>query len=209
MIPKVFIADDHPLIVRGLKDVLEEQKIPIIGTAFDGQAALNFIIKEEPDIAILDVEMPHLTGIEIAQICKMNNSRTKIILITLHKEMYFYTKSKKLDIYGYLLKEFALQEIVNCINSVKNEIQYFSPKLKNHLGFTEEDKKILEELSSKEMRVLRLIADLKTNKEIADILFISIRTVEKHRGKIILKLGLPHVTNSLLVWTQKNKHLIQ
>lgn len=208
MMPKVFIADDHPLIVKGLVDILEEENIKVIGKAYDGQAALNFILKNEPEIAILDLQMPHLTGIEIAQFCQKNGLKTKIILITLHKEMDLYLDAKKYNIYGYLLKEFAIQEIKDCVMSVKYGERYFSAELKNYLGFTEEDKSVLKDLSTKELRVLKLIAELRTNREIAEMLFISVRTVEKHRGKIILKLGLPHVTNSLLVWTQKNKHLL-
>ncbi|MDT7832431.1 response regulator transcription factor [Flavobacteriaceae bacterium S356] len=208
MMIKIFIADDHPIIVKGIKNVLEENNIQVIGTAFDGQAAFNFIIKEKPEIAILDVEMPYLTGIEIAKMCKKHNSKTKIILITLHKQMHFYTESKKYNVYGYLLKEFALQEIRDCVISVKNNIPYFNDKLKSYLNFTDENENILRNLSKKELRVLKLVSQHKTNKEIAELLFISVRTVEKHRGSIILKLELSHVTNSLLIWVQKNKHLI-
>ncbi|WP_237588656.1 response regulator [Polaribacter sargassicola] len=164
MTPTIFIADDHPILIKGLKDILVEKKMNVIGTANDGQSALNFIIKEKPNIAILDVEMPNLTGIEIADECKKNNISTKIILITLHKEIDLYLKSKKLNIYGYLLKEFALQEIEICIDSVKNGSPYFSKQVKNHIGFTEENDNILKELTLTERRILKLIAKHKTKK---------------------------------------------
>ena len=207
MTPKIFIADDHPLLVKGLNDLLIEKGFYVIGTATDGRAALNFIIKENPDIAILDVEMPFLTGIEIAKECKNHFSATKIILITLHKEIELYLQAKKMNIYGYLLKEFALEEIENCINSVSENKPYFSHKIKELIGFTDETNTILKEITPTEKRILKLIANHKTNKEIGHLLFISSRTVEKHRSKIITKLELEQKTSALLTWVQKNRHL--
>jgi len=209
MSPTIFIADDHPLLVKGLQDLLTEKRFTITGTATDGRAAMNFILKEKPTIAILDVEMPFLTGIEIASECKKNNSSTKIILITLHKEIELYLQAKKLNIYGYLLKEFALEEIEHCINSVSNNIPYFSKQIKNFIGFTEESNTILKELSATEKRILKLIADHKTNKEIGHLLFISPRTVEKHRSKAIIKLDIEQKSGALLNWVQKNRHLFK
>ncbi len=204
---KIFIADDHPLLLKGLEDLLLEKKIDVIDKATDGQSALNFIIKNEPDIAILDVEMPLKTGVEIAKHCKKCNLKTKIILITLHKEMNLYLMAKKYGVYGYILKEFALEEIESCIKSVSNNIPYFSKNLQKHIGFTEENDSILKNISPSEKRILKLISQHKTNKEIGRILFISHRTVEKYRSKIILKLDLSRETGALLTWVQKNRHL--
>jgi DNA-binding NarL/FixJ family response regulator len=203
----IFIADDHPLLIKGLKDLLLEKKMNVIGEATDGQTALNFIMRNQPDIAILDVEMPKLTGIEIAKECKKNNLPTKIIIITLHKEINLYLTSKKLNIYGYLLKEFALEEIETCINSVNQGIPYFSKQVKKHIGFTNEDDSILKDFSLTERRILKLISQYKTNKEIGHLLFISSRTVEKYRSKIIIKLNIKQQTNALVKWVQQNKHL--
>ena len=188
--PKIFIADDHPILVKGLQDLLLEKGHTVVGTASNGQSALNFIFKEEPDIAILDVEMPFLTGIEIAKAIQKNNSKTKIILITLHKEIELYLQAKKLNIYGYLLKEFALEEIEKCLVSVTENKPYFSEKIKDMLGYTQESKNILKELTMTERRIVKLISQHKSNKEIGHLLFISSRTVEKHRSNIINKLNV-------------------
>lgn len=205
--PSIFIADDHPILIKGLEDLLVEKGFKIVGSATNGQSAFNFILKNEPDIAILDVEMPFLTGIEVAKECLKNNLKTRVILITLHKEVELYLQAKKLNIYGYLLKEFALEEIDKCIQSVSSNTPYFSEKIKGKLGYTEESKKILKELTLTERRIVKLISQHKTNKEIGHLLFISPRTVEKHRSNIINKLSLEHRTGSLGIWVQKNKHL--
>lgn len=205
--PKIFIADDHPILIKGLKDLLLEKKYNFVGSATDGQTALNFILKEQPNIAILDIEMPNLTGIEIAMECKKNGLETKIILITLHKEIDFYLRAKKYNIFGYLLKEFALDEIESCIISVANGKAYFSKSIKKEIGFDSESDDILNSLTPTEKRVIKLIAKHKTNKEIGHLLFISPRTVENHRSNIISKLNLNQRTSSLLIWVQKNRHL--
>lgn len=209
MNPTVFIADDHPLLVKGLKDLLLEKKFNVIGEALDGRVALNFILKEKPTIAVLDVQMPYLTGIEIANECQKNKIPTKVILITLHKEIELYLKAKKLNIYGYLLKEFALDEIEICINSVIDGTPYFSKQIKDFIGFTNETNEVLKDLTETEKRILKLISQHKTNKEIGHLLFISPRTVEKHRSKAILKLNLDQKTGTLLTWVQKNRHLFK
>lgn len=204
---KIFIADDHPLLIKGLKEYLLEKKYNIVGTATDGQAAYNFIVREQPDIAILDVEMPSLSGIEIAKQCQRADIPVKIILITLHKEIDLYLQAKKFNIYGYLLKEFALKEIGQCINSVARGKPFFSKKIKDLIGFTDESRKVLKNITLNERRILKLISQHKTNKEIGHLLFISSRTVEKYRSKIIMKLNLSRGTGSLSIWVQKNKHL--
>lgn len=209
MKPSIFIADDHPILIKGLNDLLLEKGYNIIGSSTNGQAALNFIYKNLPDIAILDVEMPLKTGIEVAEECLKKNLKTIIIIIiiTIHKEVELYIQAKKLNIYGYLLKEFALEEIEKCIQSVISDIPYFSEEIKKMLGHTDESKKIFKTLTSNEMRILKKIANYKTNKEIGHLLFISSRTVEKHRSNIINKLNIDRKIGALTTWVQKNRHL--
>lgn len=202
--PTLIIADDHPLLLKGLYDFLLEKKYNIIGKASDGISAYNLILKHNPDIAILDIEMPKLSGIEIARKCKTNNISTKIILITLHREKDLFYQAQELNIFGYILKDFAIEEIQTCLDSVSNNIPYFSPKIKSLLTRKNESNNLLSNLTPSEIKILKLIAKDKTNKEIAEMLFISVRTVEKHRSNIIIKLSLSPKTNSLLIWAKEN-----
>lgn len=204
--PSIIIADDHPLLLKGLSDFLIEKGYNLIGSGKDGREAYNLIIQKKPNIAILDIQMPFMSGIEIAQKCRDQNIDTKIVLITLHKEKELYQKAKELNIFGYVLKEFALEEIETCIQTVKMGKPFFSTKLKELIGvvFTEDTN--LSKLTPSEKKILKLIAQDKTNKEIGSQLFISPRTVEKHRSNIINKLNLEPKTNSLLIWAMEHQN---
>lgn len=201
----IIIADDHPLLLKGLHDFLVEKKYNIIGSATDGREAYNLITKKQPDIAILDIQMPYMSGLEIAHQCKANCIDTKIVLITLHKEKELYQQAQDLNIFGYILKEFALEEIETCIETVSKGHSFFSPKIIRLLGVGTNEDSSLSTLTPSEKKILKLIANDKTNKEIASYLFISYRTVEKHRSNIITKLNLEPKTNSLLIWAKENQ----
>ena len=207
--PTIIIADDHPLLLKGLQDFITEKGYNIVGSATNGQQAYNLIVRHRPNIAVLDIEMPGLTGLEIAQQCLKNQLETKIILITLHKEKNLYLQAKELNVFGYVLKEFAIEEIEACLKQVVNGQPYFTPKITETLKTPSEGtQQLLQELSPSEKKILRLIAHDKTTPEIADMLFISARTVDKHRSNIIAKLNLNAKTNSLLIWAKDHKHLL-
>ena len=201
----IITADDHPLLLKGLNDFLIEKKYNLIGSGNNGREAYNLITQEKPDIAILDIQMPFMSGLEVAKKCKVNNCSTKIVLITLHKERELFQEAQELNIFGYILKEFALEEIENCIKTVSDGLSYFSPRMKAALGGPGQmNDNSLASLTPSEKKILKLIAKDKTNKEIASLLFISYRTVEKHRSNIITKLKLEPKTNSLLIWAKEN-----
>lgn len=203
--PSIIIADDHPLLLKGLSDFLSERNYNLVGSGNDGREAYNLITKIKPDIAILDIQMPYMSGLEIAQKCKVNNIDTKIVLITLHKEKELYQKAQELNIFGYILKEFALEEIENCIKTVTDGIPFFSDRIKEYIGIVSLEDDALSILTPSEKKILKLVVMDKTNKEIASQLFISYRTVEKHRSNIITKLKLEPKTNSLLIWAKENQ----
>ncbi|UZD21970.1 response regulator transcription factor [Algoriphagus halophytocola] len=203
----VVIADDHPILLKGLKDFLLDLDMNIVGVASEGEEALKLILEKKPSLAILDMEMPHKSGLEIASKCKEMKLPTKIILLTLHKELYLYQQAKELNLSGYILKEFALDDLTKAIAKVLDGEQFFSEKifegLKDQLQTKEET-----HLTRSEIKILRLIAEGISTNEIADKLFISVRTVEKHRSNMIQKLNLDKKHNTLLIWAQKNRHLI-
>lgn len=203
----IIIADDHPLILKGLKDFLIEKEYNVLATAENGKKAFSLIKTHNPDIAVLDINMPHLSGIEVAEKCFDEGLDQKIIIITFEKDEALYNKAKELNIYGYVLKEFALNEIENCIESVINNTPYFSPELIKFLE-SEIPPEGFDKLTPTEKKVIHLIADNKTGSNIAEILEISIRTVEKHKSNIIKKLDLPHKQNSLLIWAKDHQNFL-
>lgn len=200
----IIIADDHPLVLKGLTDFLTEKNYNLIGSAINGKEALKLIETQKPDIAILDIQMPFLTGLEIAKKCKDQGLSTKIILITFEKDETIYNQAKALTIYGYVLKEFALVEIENCIAAVQDGKSYFSPEIIDSLEIAEPPEK-WKLLTPTEKEILKLIAKNNTGVEIGEILSVSTRTVEKHKSNVIKKLDLPHKQNSLLIWVKENQ----
>lgn len=200
----IIIADDHPLILKGLTDFLKEKDYNLIGSAVNGKEAFELIETKKPDIAILDIQMPFLTGLEVARKCKELALPTKIILITFEKDETIYNEAKTIGIYGYVLKEFALAEIENCIAAVFKGKSYFSPELIEFLEIAEPPEE-WELLTPTEKEILKLIAKNNTGVEIGHILNVSPRTVEKHKSNIIKKIDLSHKQNSLLIWVKENQ----
>ena len=207
--PTVIVADDHPLLLKGLVEELQSKTYKVVGQAKNGLEALNLIIKSNPDIAILDVEMPLFTGIEVIQKAKENGTLTKFIILTSHKEQGIVSKAQSLHIDGYLLKDEPFEELEKCIQAIVNGQSYFSKTFTTVLEEEVNPKlKKLKFLTPSERTILRLITQQHSSKVIADKLSISIRTVEKHRSNIIDKLGLPSSGEALLSWTKEHKALI-
>lgn len=206
----IIIADDHPLMLRGLNDFLKSKGYNIVGSAVNGNKAYNLIVKHKPDIAILDIRMPFKTGLEVAEECYKNNLATKIILITFDKGEDLYDKAKELNVFGYILKEFAIEEIETCIAHVEMNEAYFSEEIANYLNksIAISNTDILKSLTRSEKKIILLIADGKDSIQIAKELNISNRTVEKHRSNIVNKLGLDRKPSTLSVWANLNKNII-
>lgn len=201
----LFVADDHPLLLKGLVDQLKEYKYNVIATAENGALALDKIIALQPSIAILDEEMPLLTGFEVIKKCKENQIHTKFIILTSHKEKAFIYKAQKLNISGYIIKDEPFIEIHKCIQSVSKGTPYFSvffnDVLENEVLPQLQKMKLL---SPSERTIVSLVGQGKSNKEIGEQLFVSTRTVEKHRSNIIAKLNLCSKKESLTIWAKEN-----
>lgn len=207
MSTSIITADDHPLILKGLNDFLIEKGFNVIASAKNGKDALTLIKAHKPDIAILDIQMPLMTGLEVAEYCKSKQINTRVIIITFEKSEDIYNKAKAIGIYGYMLKEFAIAEIENCINSVMKGLYYFSPELIEFLEikvFPNE----LQKLTDTEIKILKLTSENKTAKAIATLLFISDRTVEKHKSNIRQKLKLKSHANSIVLYAKENEEYL-
>lgn len=202
MKPSLVIADDHPILLMGTRTFLESKSFDILATAGDGNDAYNKIVEHQPDVAILDFDMPKLNGIEVAKQCQINGFKTKIIIFTLFKEEAIAQEVGK-TIQGYLLKEDALQEIETCITKVLNGETCLSKNVNENINFSDSADQ-LNNLSVAESKILRYLAKNFSSSQIAEELFISKRTVEKHRSNIIKKLEIPSTQNGLLLWVQKH-----
>ncbi len=202
---KILIADDHPFTLQGTKSFIESYGYKVTDTCSNGISALNLIVLHRPDIAVLDINMPGLDGLDVAKKVFDDKLRTKIILLTMHKELAIYNKALEYNIYGYILKEHAQSELEYCLNEVKNGKKYVSRFLKEELiGAATSSLGDLAKLTVSERKILELVAQQKTSKQIAELLFLSEKTIEGHRSKIIEKLDLPKEKNSLLKWAIQN-----
>lgn len=202
---KILIADDHPLTLQGTKSFVESNGHIVIDNCSNGISALNLIMSHSPDIAILDINMPGLDGLDVAKKVFESKLKTKIILLTMHKEMTIYKKATEYGIYGYILKEHAFTELEECLQEVIKGNRYVSIHLEDNLikdTFTDNDN--LNKLSLSERKIIEFIAQQKTTKQIAELLFLSEKTIEGHRSSIIEKLELPKEKNSLLMWAIRN-----
>lgn len=200
--PKIFIADDHPLMLEGNKIFLESKGYNVIGTAEDGNKAFNKIRALKPDIAILDMDMPVLTGLEVAKGIQSSEIASKVIILTMFKKVELIKEVGK-TIEGYLLKDDTLDEIINCIKTVSEGNNYTSLKLRDSIFYSNESSNTAQ-FTPTEKKILSLIAKNLTSVKIAEQLFISSRTVEKHRSNIINKLKLESGHNALIIWLHQN-----
>jgi DNA-binding NarL/FixJ family response regulator len=208
---RVFNADDHPLLRKGVSDLLRETEgLQWVGSASDGKEAIDKIRALQPDVAILDIEMPHFTGMEVAQTLLQEGIDTAFILLTLFKDESFFRGALEIGVMGYLLKESSETEIIDAIRSVYRGRPYVNPGLTHLLINTDKEKnQLLGQLSDQEINILKLIAQHKTSSEIASMLFISPKTVSNHRTNISKKLDLGGVQNGLLKWALEHKALLE
>lgn len=202
---KILIADDYPLILEGLEKFLRDSGYDKIMTATTGTEALSIISEESPEIAILDMEMPHLNGLQIAQLCQQNQSSTRIIFLTYRMDAYLFQKGVDANIYGYILKDDPMQEVLNCLLKVIRGERYYSRKLLEIPEDASKDYHNFQLLTPSEQKILKLIATGLSSNEIAENLFISYRTVEKHRSNIIQKLSLDSRKQKLSEWVRENR----
>jgi DNA-binding NarL/FixJ family response regulator len=194
---KILIADDHQILREGLKSLLEKQPgFAVVAEAEDGFSAIDGVKKHKPDIAILDIGMPDLNGIEVTRKIRSETAETRVIALSMHADRRFVMGILEAGAKGYLLKDSAFTELVTAVTAVAKGKTYLSPSIaetvvKNSLEKSdrgEQGSSVL--LSGREREVLQLVAEGKSTKEIAFKLFVSTKTVETHRKQIMDKLNI-------------------
>lgn len=208
----VFVADDHQIFRQGLIKLLDSQaSIAVVGESGDGAEALQMIQELLPDVAILDISMPNKNGLEIVKQLKKENRPVEFIILTMYNEEEYFNEALDCGVKGYLLKENAFVDLLSCVKNIVQGKYYVSPLISEYLLHRDGKAKQLrsehpgiDKLTAMEKRILRYIAENKTSKEIAELLFISPRTVENHRQHICDKLGLKGF-HKLLQFAIENK----
>jgi len=206
------VADDHPIFLAGLEKVLGSNKnFNLLEQASSGDEALEKILSSKPDIAILDLDMPGMNGFEIVKELNKKNFSTKVIFLTMHSAHDLLDEALRLKVMGYVLKETALLDIINAVETVYKGEHFISAALSediiSHSSFSSaanEVKLLIEKLSPAEKKIFRQITNQKSTKESAGLMFISYRTVEKHRSNICDKLNISG-NNALLKFALENK----
>ncbi len=209
---KILIADDHPIFRKGLRQVIEsDSQIKVVDEAEDGAIAFELIQKLKPDVAILDVHMPRMGGLELARTIKQKDIDIGLIILTMYKDKAMFSAAMNAGVKGYVLKDSAINEIIGCIKSVAVGEHYITPTLSSFLISHNENVNnvskqlhVFDTLTKTERRVLRLIAEDKTSKEIGELLFIHPRTVDNHRTNICQKLNI-HGSHALLRFALKHQ----
>jgi len=209
---RVIIADDHPLMRKGLRlSIDEDPDLTVVGEAADGEMALSLITGLQPHIALLDIEMPKLDGLGVAREMIKRGLKTEIIFLTFHSNQDLFRSAMDIGSKGYILKDSAVQEVVAGIRAVASGRPYLSSAITaNLLQKRDEPEKSSQVLTSNltptERRIMQLIANGKTSKEIGAELSIHYRTVENHRTNICRKLELEgEGANALLRFVLQNK----
>ena len=196
---QVLLADDHLIVRQGLKALLEREGIKVVGEAADGHEAVRLAQALRPDVAVLDLAMPLLNGLDTAREILRISSRTRTILLTMHPEDHYIFEALRAGIEGYVLKTQAAEDLVRAIREVFRGMIYLSPGVSRAVVQAYLAKTDLppDPLAPRERQVLQLIAEGKTTKEIAVFLGLSVKTAESYRTRIMQKLDI-HETAGLV-----------
>lgn len=190
----ILIADDHPIFRSGLRAVIEsDPSFVVLAEASDGEEALDLINTTYPDIAVLDYNMPKLNGFAVLDHLSKLQPGVIPVMLTMHNDEAMFAKAFELGVRGYVLKDSASVDIVNCLHAVAQGQIYTSAAVTTYLYKRASSDKTIDGLGSltpAEKKVLRMIAEYKTSREIADELCVSVRTVENHRSNISSKVGV-------------------
>ena len=198
---KVILADDHSLLRHGLSKSFELLKdIEIVGQTKDGLSTIDLVRELQPDLIVMDIGMPELNGIETTRSIKKDFPKIKVVALSMHSGDKYVREMFRAGASGYLLKNCSFDELVKAIRIVMEDKTYISPEIgdmiiKEYTNKTDEGSTVFSLLSQREREVLQLLAEGKTTKQIGKALFISPKTVEGHRLRIMSKLNIDNVAN--------------
>ena len=196
---RVILADDHVVVRQGLKGLLEREEIQVVGEASDGQEAIALAAKLLPDVAVIDIGMPILNGLEAAREVRKASPKTKAILLTRHDEDQYVTEALRAGVKGYVLKNQAATDLVHAIHQVCRGAIYLSPSVSRAVvdAYLSKEEVNPDPLSARERQVIQLIVEGKSTREVAILLGISVKTAESHRARLMQKLDI-HETAGLV-----------
>ena len=196
---RVVLADDHFLVRQGLKSLLEREKFQVVAEASDGQEVISLTESLHPDIAVIDISMPTLNGIDAARELARSCPKTKLILLTQHEEEQYIYEALKAGVKGYVLKSQVASDLIHALQQVSRGGVYLSPGVSRAVveAYRSKSERPSDPLSGRERQVLQLIAEGRTTKDVASLLGISVKTAESHRSRLMQKLDI-HETASLV-----------
>jgi DNA-binding NarL/FixJ family response regulator len=202
---RILLADDHVLVRQGLRALLEREGYQVVAEASDGQEAVRLVESLRPDIAIMDISMPSFNGLNAAQEMKRYSEKTKTILLTQHDEAQYVRAALEAGVSGYVLKNQVTSELLLAIRQVSRGQVYLSPGVSSAVvdAYRSGPEKSKNPLTMRETRVLQLIAEGKSTKDVASLLGISVKTAESHRTRLMHKLDI-HETASLVRYAVRN-----
>jgi DNA-binding NarL/FixJ family response regulator len=211
----ILIADDHPVFRAGLRQVIEMTAgLKVVAEAEDGTMALERVREHHPDVVVLDVDMPGMDGFEVTRALRHENLQVEVVFLTMHKDEDMFNEAMNIGVKSYVVKDSAVTDIVASIRAAFAGKPFISPVLSSYLlNRTQRTAKLTEEkpgihqLTPTERRILKLLSENKTSKEIAGELYVSHRTIENHRANICQKLGL-HGNHALLTFAIEHKSQI-
>lgn len=209
MLVNVVIIDDHAIVRQGIKQLLElDESIKVVGEAGDGVIGLETIKQVEPDIILLDINMPNMNGLEVLRKLKEKRIHSKVLILTIHNEVEYLLKAVDIGADGYVLKDSELSILKKAIFTVNDGERYIQPSLtpllKEGVSELKEEKGAAQELTKRELEVLRLIAKGLYNKEIAEQLLISEKTVKNHVSNIFKKIDVSDRTQAAIYAIKNN-----
>jgi DNA-binding NarL/FixJ family response regulator len=196
---RILLADDHEIVRQGFRALLERAGFEVAGEAADGQAAVRLAQSLKPDVAVLDLAMPLLNGLDAARVILRECPSTRVVLLTMHTEEHQIVAALRAGVRGYLLKTQAAEDLVQAIRDVAQGEIYLSPRVSRVFveGYLSRDEPVSDPLSPRERQVLQLVAEGKTSKEVASLLDLTVKTAESYRSRIMEKLDI-HETAGLV-----------